>query len=84
MDIWVPLKEREKKNEKQNERKERQKGDRTVKGEFLFSLLFYFLLSSQIHENLIVGFRRVKNEKCSTRRGLHVGTTNTEFHREFR
>ena len=49
-------------------------------------LFFYFSSSllSQIYENLTVGFCRAKNEKCSTRRGLRVGTKNTGFHQEFR
>ena len=50
-----------------------------------FDFFFLSLLSSQIHGNLTFGFRRVKNEKCSTRRELRVGTKkNTGFHREFR
>ena len=49
-----------------------------------FFSFFFFLLSSQIHENLTVGIHRDKHEKCSTRRGLRVGTKNKGFHREFR
>ena len=46
---------------------------------------FYFLsFLFQIPEFLIVGFRRDKHEKCSTRRGLRVSTKNTGFHREFK
>ena len=46
---------------------------------------FYSLsLPSQIHENLTVGIRRDKHEKCCTRRGLRVGSKNKGFHREFR
>ena len=41
-------------------------------------------LISSIPEFLTVGFRWIKHEKCSTRRGLRVGTKNTGFHREFR
>ena len=49
-------------------------------------ILIFFLLNllSSILEFLTVGFRRVKHEKCSTRRGLRVGTKNTGFHREFK
>ena len=56
-------------------------GERETIRFFLFSLLN---LLSSIPEFLTVGFRRVKHEKCSTRRGLRVGTKNTGFHLEFR
>ena len=42
--------------------------------EIFFLFLLFSLLSSQIHENLTVGFRRANNEKCSMQRGLHVDT----------
>ena len=45
---------------------------------------FFISFLSQIYENLTAGFRRDKHEKCSTLRGLRVGTRNTRFHREFR
>ena len=54
----------------------------TVRKNFKFLFLFSFL--SQIYGNLTVGFRRVKHEKCSTRRELRVGNKNTGFHQEFR
>ena len=83
--MWVSLKENEKKKLKTKGRRpteecsERKTDDRE-------ELYFYFLLfiSSHIHENLTVGIRQDKHEKCSTRRGLHVGTKNKGFHREFR
>ena len=40
-------------------------------GDFL--KFFLSSLLSQIYENRTVGIRRVKNEKCSTQRGLRVG-----------
>ena len=55
---------------------------RTEVSEFIFFLLLNLL--SSIHGVPTVGFRRVKHEKCSTQRGLCVGTKNTGFHREFR
>ena len=61
------------------ERDREQIGERIV----LFLFFFYSFLS-QIYGNLIVGIRRAKNEKCSMRRGLRVGTKNTGFHLEFR
>ena len=51
---------------------------------FLFFSFFFSNLLSQIHGNLTVGIRRDKHEKCSTQRGLRVGTRNTGFHQEFR
>ena len=51
---------------------------------FFFKFFFSFIRFSQIYENLTVGIRRDKHEKCSTRRGLRVGTKNKGFHREFR
>ena len=51
-------------------------------GERFFNFSLLNLLSS-IHGVPTVGFRRVKHEKCYTRRGLRVGTKNTGFHREF-
>ena len=55
-----------------------------MKGGDIRFYFFFYLLSSQIHENLTVGIRRDKHEKCSTRQGLRVGTKNKGFHREFR
>ena len=43
-----------------------------------------FKLLSSIHRVPSVGIRRAKNESSSTRRGLHVGTENTRFHRGFK
>ena len=51
--------------------------------DFFFNFSLLNLLSS-IPEFMIVGFCRVKHEKCSTRQGLRVGTKNTGFHKEFR
>ena len=77
-DIWVPLK----KNKTQQNEAERtnRRGEPKTEREKNIYIFFISLLSSQIHGNLTVGFRRVKNEKCSTRRGLRVGTKNTGFH----
>ena len=50
-------------------------------------ILFYFYLLnllSSIPEFLTIGFRRVKHEKCSTRRELRVGTKNTGFRQDFK
>ena len=79
--MWVPLKgkEKNKKDEKQTDEKI-DRGVERVHFIFFFSLSFLF----QIYENLTVGFHRDKHEKCSTRRGLRVGTKNTGFQREFR
>ena len=44
-----------------------------------FFLFFFSLVISHIYENLTVGIRRAKNEKCSTRRGLRVGTKKEDF-----
>ena len=86
MDMWVPLKESEKNKNKTKknikikcieERTERRSEERTFK-----KILYLFI--SQIYGNLTVGIRRDKHEKCSTGRGLRVGTKNKGFHREFR
>ena len=45
----------------------------------IYIYIFFSLVISQIYENLTVGFRWAKNEKCVTRRGLHLGTKNTGF-----
>ena len=81
MDMWVPLEKKEEKHkskwvEIRRERKRMREGE-VFK---FFFLLFVFL---RFYENLTVGFRRDKHEKCSTRQGLCVGTRNTGFHREF-
>ena len=81
--MWVPLKEKKKMKSKMKGRRDRRETEGASRENFYFSILF-FLLFSKIHGNLTVGFRRVKNEKCSTRRGLRVGTKNIEFHLEFR
>ena len=75
-DMWVLLE----KNHKSKKWLDGQQKDETKK------ILFFFLSIrfSQIHENLTVGIRRAKNKKCSTRRGLCVGTKKTRFHLEFR
>ena len=77
--MWVPLKEK-KKNKSQNGsgawKNENQRG----RG---FKFFFSYIRFSQIYENLNFGFRRDKHEKCSTRRGLRVGTKNKGFHQEF-
>ena len=78
MDMWVPLKE--KKQNKNIKRDGQQPDSVRIKERYFF---FFSLVNSQIYENLTVGFRRDKHEKCSTRRGLHVGTRNTGFHQEF-
>ena len=39
---------------------------------------------STIYGYRLVGIRRAKNERSSTRRGLHVGTKNTGFRRGFK
>ena len=82
MDMWVLLKEKEKKRiKKQTEGKK--PAEAFGKGENFFkNFLSSFL--SQIHENMTVGFRRDKHEKCSARRWLRVSTRNTGFHREYR
>ena len=81
--MWVPLKEKKKMKSKMKGRRDGRETEGASRENFYFSLLF-FLLSSHIHRNLTVGFRRVENEKCSTLRGLRVGTKNTGFYREFR
>ena len=48
-------------------------------GERFFNFSLSNILSS-IHGVSTAGFRRVKHEKCSTQRGLCVGTKNTGFH----
>ena len=45
----------------------------------VFFIFFYLYLLSQIYGNLIFGFRRDKHEKCSTRRGLRVGTKKHSY-----
>ena len=74
--MWVP---HQKKKTKGSGR-----GVKSVEKREKFLSFFYSNLSSQIHENLTVEIRRDKHEKCSTRRGLRVGTRNTRFHLEFR
>ena len=82
MNIWVPLKEKEKKKKKKrNIIVRNSEMDRTKFEKRSFLIFFLFSFLSQIHENLTIGNRRDKHEKCSTRRGLHVGTRNTGFHR---
>ena len=78
MDMWVPLKKTKKNKTKALDKlfTERMSDSRE---ENFFLFLFYSLLS-QIYGNLTVGFRRNKHEKCSTRRGLRVGTEITGFH----
>ena len=76
-DMWVPLK---KNIIVKREELEQKDGEKIEDFNFFFSL---FILS-QIYGNRIVDFRRVKNEKCSTRRGLRVSTKNTGFYRKFR
>ena len=80
MDMWVPLK----KNIKGKLSNGNDRGQRERVTRFLFFFYFSSSLLSQIYGNLTVGFHWAKNEKCSTRRGLCVGTKNTGFHREFR
>ena len=79
-DMWVPLK---KKTHKRNGSCRQRDG---ASERYFFNFFSFSLLSllSSIHGVPTVGFRRVKHEKCSTRRGLRVGTKNTGFHREFR
>ena len=72
-----------KKKQNKNKRKKTEQIDRGVERVPIFFFLFSYFIS-QIHENLTFGIRRVKNEKCSTRRGLRVGTKNTGFHQELR
>ena len=67
----------------QNGWEDEQTGESVEEREKIFNFFLSSFLS-QIYENLTIGFRRVKNEKCSTRQGLCVGTKNTGFHREFR
>ena len=79
-DMWVPLKKKTNKHKTQDgQRMRRQREIQEERFDFFFLSLF-----SQIHGNLTFGFRRDKHEKCYTRRGLHVGTKNKGFHREFR
>ena len=75
--MWVPLKEKEKKMKMKAKGRRRTEDARQAERYLIFFL-------SQIYGNLTVGIRRAKNEKCSTRRGLRMGTKNTGFHREFR
>ena len=75
-DMWVPLK----KNNKTKTQSASHGIDRRVREEFFFLIFFLFSYFS----NLRKSDRRDKHEKCSTRRGLRVGTKNTGFHREFR
>ena len=77
--MWVPLLKKKEYNKALEFRRTEVNGVREV-----FNFNFSFLLSSQIHENLTVEIRRDKHEKCSTRRGLRVGTKNKGFHQEFR
>ena len=48
-------------------------------------IFYFFLLSllSSIYGNRTVGIHWVKNEKCSTRRGLHMSTKNKGFRLDF-
>ena len=82
MDMRVPL---QKKKRISNRHKDGREKEFVQIREIFYFLIFYFSnLIYQIYENLTVGFRRDKHEKCSTRRGLRVGTKNMGFHREFR
>ena len=74
-------KKKDKSKNKMEKLSECMKGDGREEEVLIFFILF---ILSQIHENLTVGFRRDKHEKCSMRRGLRVGTRNTGFHQEFR
>ena len=79
--MWVPFKKKIKVLHPIDREAERCE----VRDFFSFFFFFFaFLLSSQIHENMRVGIRRDKHEKCSTRRGLRMGTKNKGFHIEFR
>ena len=83
-----PTFNKKKKKNKQNKIKKKMiisfgRGLEDGERKFIFFSFIFNLLSS-IPEFLIVGFCRVKHEKCYTRRGLRVGTKNTRFHREFR
>ena len=65
------------KNEKEGSRRNWQCGE--FERDY-FSFFFFSIRFSQIHKNLTVRIRHDKHEKCSTRRGLCVGTRNTGFH----
>ena len=84
MDMWVPLKEKEKKKDKSKHSKSNWPKDLREAASRWRKFLFSFIRFSQIYENLTVVIRRDKHEKCSTRRGLRVCTKNKRFHREFR
>ena len=75
-DMWVPLLKifLKKKSKEDGDRRESVK---KTEGERFF---FFLSLLSSIYGVLTVGIRWVKNEKCSTRRGLHVSTKNKGFH----
>ena len=75
--MWVPLK----KNMSKTKSEECFETQTAEKNYFLVFILFASF------SDLRKSDRRnssVKNEKCSTRRGLRMGTKNTGFHREFR
>ena len=75
-----------KKKTKQTMKRKEEDGIGNVENlrESILVFFFFSILFSQIHKNLTVRICRDKHEKCSTRRGLRVGTRNTGFHREFR
>ena len=81
--MWVPHKKTTKAKTKQKESEGTAEAWEMISQREKKYIFFLFILS-QIYENLTVGFRRDKHEKCSTRRGLRVSTKNTGFHREFR
>ena len=83
MDIWVPLKEKEKKNKSKHSKSNWCKDLREVASRrrvFFLSFFFFYSFFSDLRKF----DRRDKHEKCSTRRGLRVGTKNKGFHRKFR
>ena len=85
MDKWVPQKKtKAKQNNKQVKWIDGETERNGERRENFFKNYFLFSFLSQIYENLTVGIRRDKHEKCSTIRGLLVSTKNTRFHREFR
>ena len=63
---------KEKKNHQANDKTREREVERQREREKKKQNRFLFL--SQIYGNLTVGIRRAKNEKCSTRRRLCVGT----------
>ena len=70
--MWVPLKKKRIQNDSGVWKKENQRG----RG---FNIFFSFIRFSEIYGNLTIGFRREKHKKCSTRRGLRVGTKTLDF-----